>query len=106
MFFGGEKSLIVVLTVNINQLTADFTKHGNRNRCTVEAADILALPTECSIDYQYSVLAVDSVLVEKFSNFCVNVFKNGINLCTLCSRSDNITGSPLAENSVYRINDY
>ena len=105
MLFGRKKRLVVMLTVNVNQFAADFTKHRDRHGCTVDTADIFSLTAECPVDYQHTVLAINSVLVKKIANSFIYILKDGINLCTLRSCSDDITGSPLAEDSIYRVND-
>ena len=94
-----------MLSVNIYKLAAQLPKHGNGYRCAVETADVFSVPIESSVDYQYTVLTVNSVFVKKGFDFLVHVLEYGIDLCALCARPDYFTGSTFTENCIDRVDN-
>ena len=94
-----------MLTVNVDKLAAKLPEHRNGYGCAVETADVFSVPIESSVDYQHTVLAVNSVFVKEGFHFLIHVLEHGIDLCALCARPDYFTGSAFTENCIDRVDN-
>ena len=91
----------IMLAVNIDQLNTQLPQNGNRNQTAVDAADILSIQINLTLNHSFGII-FHAVFFKPLK--LRNTGKNRPNRCRLGSGADHIPVGPFPQNGGNRIN--